>query len=43
MSELIGKENVKLYPGSMVEYTNLNLPIENSPGLIENLLKSISN
>tara|TARA_B100001057_G_C22751424_1_gene911944 strand:+ start:1 stop:876 length:876 start_codon:yes stop_codon:yes gene_type:complete len=43
MSELIGKENVKLYPGSMVEYTNLNLPIENSPGLIKNLLESLSN
>ena len=41
LSEIAGIENVKLYPGSMVEYSNLDLPMENTPGVVENLLNSI--
>ncbi|MDG2378953.1 MAG: rhodanese-like domain-containing protein [Tateyamaria sp.] len=41
LSEVAGIENVKLYPGSMVEYSNLDLPMENTPGVVENLLNSI--
>ena len=37
VSELAGVEHAKLYPGSMVEYSNAGLPMENTPGLIENL------
>jgi len=37
-----GFENVKLYPGSMVEYSNLDLPMENTPGVFKNLLNSLS-
>ncbi|MEI4487850.1 rhodanese-like domain-containing protein [Frigidibacter sp. MR17.14] len=39
MSELAGIENVKLYPGSMVEYSQTGGKMENTPGLVDNLLK----
>lgn len=39
LSELGGIENVKLYPGSMVEYAATDGPMENQPGLIQNLLR----
>lgn len=39
VSELAGIANAKLYAGSMVEYSNENLPMDNTPGLIENLFK----
>ena len=42
LSEIAGIENVKLYPGSMVEYSNLDLPMENSPGVLKNFLNKIS-
>ena len=42
LSEMAGFENVKLYPGSMVEYSNLDLPMENTPGVFKNLLNSLS-
>jgi thiosulfate/3-mercaptopyruvate sulfurtransferase len=42
LSEVAGLDNIKLYPGSMVEYSNLDLPMENTPGLLKNLVKSIS-
>lgn len=38
MSELAGIENVKLYPGSMVEYSQTDHEMANVPGLLENLL-----
>ena len=38
MSELAGIENVKLYPGSMVEYSQSDHEMANVPGLLENLL-----
>ena len=37
MSEIAGIERVRLYPGSMVEYSNSDLPMINTPGLIKNL------
>jgi thiosulfate/3-mercaptopyruvate sulfurtransferase len=42
LSEIAGIENVKLYPGSMVEYSSLDLPMENSPGVLKNFLNKIS-
>lgn len=42
VSELAGVENAKLYPGSMVEYSNAGLPMENTPGLFKNLIKQIT-
>ena len=42
LSEIAGIENVKLYPGSMVEYSNLDLPMKNSPGVLKNFLNKIS-
>ena len=42
LSEMAGFENVKLYPGSMVEYSNLDLPMENTPGVLKNLLNNLS-
>ena len=42
LSEVAGFENVKLYPGSMVEYSNLDLPMENTPSLLKNLMNSLS-
>lgn len=41
LSEVAGLENVKLYPGSMVEYSNAGLEMENSPGLVENFLNKL--
>ncbi len=37
LSEIGGIENVKLHPGSMVEYSNAGLPMMNTPGLLDNL------
>lgn len=42
VSELAGVENSKLYPGSMVEYSNANLPMKNTPGFFDNLVKQIT-
>ncbi|MEO9773277.1 rhodanese-like domain-containing protein [Roseibium sp.] len=41
VSELAGVENAKLYPGSMVEYSNAGYEMANTPGLFENLLIQI--
>lgn len=41
MSELAGVDNAKLYAGSMVEYSNADLPMDNTPGLIGNLINQI--
>jgi thiosulfate/3-mercaptopyruvate sulfurtransferase len=38
MSELAGIDNVKLYPGSMVEYSTTDGEMENQPSLLQNLL-----
>lgn len=42
LSELAGLDNVKLYPGSMVEYSQAGLPMENVPGLLQNLSRQIT-
>lgn len=42
LSEVAGLDNVKLYPGSMVEYSNADLEMQNTPGLIKNLLNKIT-
>ena len=42
LSEVAGLDNVKLYPGSMVEYSNTDHEMENTPGLIANFLNKIS-
>ena len=36
-----GKLNVKLYPGSLVEYSQTGMPMENVPGLLANLTRQI--
>ncbi|KZM47694.1 rhodanese-like domain-containing protein [Labrenzia sp. OB1] len=41
VSEIAGVENAKLYPGSMVEYSNTGFEMANTPGLLENLLSQI--
>jgi thiosulfate/3-mercaptopyruvate sulfurtransferase len=41
LSELAGIENSKLYAASMVEYSNFDLPMENTPGIFKNLLRQI--
>jgi thiosulfate/3-mercaptopyruvate sulfurtransferase len=41
LSELAGVENSKLYAGSMVEYSNADLPMQNTPGVFKNLLRQI--
>lgn len=41
LSELAGLDNVKLYPGSMVEYSQAELLMENVPGLLTNLTRQI--
>ncbi|MDT2032078.1 rhodanese-like domain-containing protein [Planktomarina sp.] len=41
LSELAGVENAKLYAGSMVEYSNADLPMQNTPGMFKNLLRQI--
>lgn len=38
LSELAGVPNVKLYPGSMVEYSQTDNEMANVPGLLKNLL-----
>lgn len=42
LSELAGIENVKLYPGSMVEYSQAGLPMQNVPGLLATLKRQIT-
>ena len=42
LSELAGVENVKLYPESMVGWSNAGLPMENVPGVLQTLWKSVS-
>jgi thiosulfate/3-mercaptopyruvate sulfurtransferase len=42
MSELAGLENVKLYPGSMVEYSQTDGEMQNQPGLISNFINQIT-
>jgi len=42
VSELAGVKNSKLYPGSVVEYSNAGLPMENTPGFFKNLIKQIT-
>jgi thiosulfate/3-mercaptopyruvate sulfurtransferase len=34
-------ENAKLYAGSIVEYSNADLPMENTPGMFKNFLRQI--
>lgn len=41
LSELAGLDNVRLYPGSMVEYAQADLPMDNVPGLLANLTRQI--
>ena len=41
LSELAGIENVKLYPESLVGWSNAGLPMANTPGLIETLVKKV--
>ena len=41
LSELANVENAKLYAGSMVEYSNADLPMENTPGMFKNFLRQI--
>lgn len=38
LNELAGLGDVKLYPGSMVEYSQAGLDMDNAPGLFKNLL-----
>jgi thiosulfate/3-mercaptopyruvate sulfurtransferase len=42
LSEVAGLGNVKLYPGSMVEYSNTDYAMENTPGVFSNFLNKIS-
>ena len=42
MSELAGLENVKLYPGSMVEYSKTNGKMDNQPGVFGNLINQLT-
>ena len=42
LSEVAGIENVKLYPGSMVEYSNTDNEMQNTPGVVKNFLNKIS-
>ena len=42
LSEVAGLGNVKLYPGSMVEYSNTDYDMENTPGVFSNFLNKIS-
>ena len=41
LSEVAGIENVKLYPGSMVEFSNTDNEMENTPGVVENFLNKL--
>ncbi|WP_353474431.1 rhodanese-like domain-containing protein [Salipiger sp. H15] len=42
LSEMAGIENVKLYPGSMVEYSQTGRDMQNAPGLFQNLLNQVT-
>ncbi|MCA0940037.1 sulfurtransferase [Salipiger pacificus] len=42
LSEMAGIENVKLYPGSMVEYSQTGGEMQNAPGLFKNLLNQVT-
>lgn len=42
MSEVAGLENVKLYPGSMVEYSQTDGEMANTPGLLANLFNQLT-
>lgn len=42
LSEVAGIDNVKLYPGSVVEYSNAGLEMENTPGVFQNFLNRIT-
>ncbi len=42
LSEVAGLDNVKLYPGSMVEYSNTDHEMENTPGILSNFLNKVS-
>lgn len=42
LSEVAGLDNVKLYPGSMVEYSNTDYEMENTPGLVENFINKVT-
>ncbi|PVA09404.1 sulfurtransferase [Pelagivirga sediminicola] len=42
MSELAGIENVKLYPGSMVEYSQTGGEMQNQPGLFANFWNQLT-
>jgi thiosulfate/3-mercaptopyruvate sulfurtransferase len=42
LSELAGIENVRLYPESMVGWSNAGLPMDNVPGLLQNLWKQVA-
>lgn len=41
LSEVAGADGVKLYPESMVGWSHADLPMENTPGVVENLLKQL--
>lgn len=41
LSELAGIENVKLYPESLVGWSNAGLPMANTPGLIQTFINRI--
>ena len=41
LSEVAGIENVKLFPGSMVEYSNTDHEMENTPGILKHFLNKI--
>ncbi len=41
LSEVAGIENVKLYPGSMVEYSKTDGEMQNQPGLFANLVNQL--
>lgn len=43
VSELAGVENARLYAASIVEYSNAGLPMQNVPGLLENLKRQVGN
>jgi len=41
LSEVAGLDNVKLYPGSMVEYSNAGHEVANAPGLVGNFINKL--
>lgn len=42
LSEVAGIDNVKLYPGSLVEYSNTDNEMANTPGVVKNFLNKIT-